>query len=54
MDCPKCQFENRDGAKFCNQYGCDLIKAVETHSGTYNEPQSFKKILNDTTVDQIF
>lgn len=21
MECPKCQFENREGAKFCNECG---------------------------------
>ena len=24
MQCPKCQFENVDGAKFCNECGCRL------------------------------
>ena len=24
MQCPKCQFENVDGAKFCNECGCKL------------------------------
>jgi class 3 adenylate cyclase/tetratricopeptide (TPR) repeat protein len=24
MKCPKCQFENREGAKFCSECGCDF------------------------------
>lgn len=24
MQCPQCQFENVDGAKFCNECGCKL------------------------------
>jgi tetratricopeptide (TPR) repeat protein len=24
MECPRCHFQNREGAKFCNECGCDL------------------------------
>jgi hypothetical protein len=36
MKCPKCQFENRDGAKFCKDCGADL-KAAYSKCGTAYE-----------------
>ena len=41
MQCPKCQFENVDGAKFCNECGHDLRKTKEAPPVDYDQPQSY-------------
>ncbi len=41
MKCPKCMFENPEGAKFCNECGHDLRKPKETPPVDYDQPQSY-------------
>jgi len=41
MKCPKCQTENRDDAKFCDECGFDFFQAKEAPSNTYSHPESY-------------
>jgi class 3 adenylate cyclase len=41
MKCPKCDFENPEGMNFCGNCAHDLKKVVETHSKSYNKPESY-------------
>jgi class 3 adenylate cyclase len=41
MECPKCQTDNREGAKFCNECAHDLKNVVETRPNTYDKPESY-------------
>jgi len=41
MKCPKCQFENAEGIKFCGDCGYDLRKVQEPPSDAYTHPQSY-------------
>jgi len=40
MKCPECQFENREGAKFCNKCGHKL-EIICSKCGTSNQPGAF-------------
>lgn len=39
--CPKCQFENAQGMKFCGECGCNLQDTKSSHYYAYSEPQSY-------------
>ena len=39
MKCPKCEFENREGAKFCNECG-HRFESICSKCGTTNRPES--------------
>jgi class 3 adenylate cyclase/tetratricopeptide (TPR) repeat protein len=41
MKCPKCQFENPKGAKFCNECGHDLRGPIEAPPIDYSKPKSY-------------
>jgi class 3 adenylate cyclase len=41
MECPKCQYDNREEAKFCNECGFNLNDVTEIPSETYNKPKSY-------------
>ena len=41
MKCPKCQFENRDGAKFCKDCGANLELACLECGTTYELGSKF-------------
>ena len=41
MKCPKCQYDNREDANFCNKCAYDLKNVIETPSENYNEPKSY-------------
>ena len=40
MDCPKCQFENPEGMKFCGECGAKLERACPKCN--YSNPPQFK------------
>jgi len=44
MKCPKCQFDNREGAKFCNECGHNLTPPSE---------QAPKELSFDEKIDKI-
>jgi class 3 adenylate cyclase/tetratricopeptide (TPR) repeat protein len=41
MKCPKCQTDNPDGAKFCNECAYDLKKITDLPSERFSHPQSY-------------
>ena len=41
MECPKCQFENPIGAKFCNECGHDLRGPITAPPIDYSKPKSY-------------
>ena len=41
MQCPKCQFENPDAAKFCMECARDLRASREVPAIDYSQPQSY-------------
>ena len=41
MECPKCQFENPKGAKFCNECGHDLRGPIAAPPIDYSNPRSY-------------
>ena len=41
MECPECQNENPDGAKFCYECGYDLRKTKDIPSERFTHPQSY-------------
>jgi len=45
MKCPKCQSENPEGAKFCNECGKKLYEAVETKKSppVFEDEKSIRK-----------
>ena len=41
MECPQCQFENVDGAKFCNECGDELKELQSVAPADFTKPQSY-------------
>jgi hypothetical protein len=41
MKCPRCRFENSEGAKFCNGCGHALQTAQGAHPVDYAQPRSY-------------
>jgi len=41
MKCPKCQFDNPDEAKFCNECGTKIRATGQEFSVDYSQPQSY-------------
>ena len=41
MECPKCQFENLDGIKFCGECGYHLRLTEDLISYGYAQPKSY-------------
>jgi class 3 adenylate cyclase len=41
MECPKCQFKNLDGIKFCGECGYELSQTQGPISDVYSHPQSY-------------
>jgi hypothetical protein len=51
MECPECESEDREGAKFCNECGHDPRKSAKLPRIDYKQPQNYpSKSLADEIV----